>query len=133
MNDKNWNLLMDKAKKNLNSHSVSDYMECGSYSCAIMTDKGNVYSGINIESSLQGISAEKAAISNMLSNGETKITKLLVMNELEECILPIDDTYLYLMELGIDLDSISVFLKNEEVKMIELVPDWVGTFRIVRQ
>ena len=42
----NFKELMNKAKSHLNSHNISEFLDCGTYSCAIMTDKGNVYCGI---------------------------------------------------------------------------------------
>ena len=132
MDMKEWNLMIAKAKHNLNASDVSNFLSCGTYSCVVLTEKGNVYSGININSNLQNISAEKAALSNMVSNGETKVKKILVMNELEETILPIDDLFMCLIELNIDLNKVLIFSKDQEYKMNDLVPDWWGTFRISR-
>ena len=78
------------------------------------------------------MSAERAAITNMISNGEKNIVKIIVINELEEIVLPIEDTLTYLMELELNLSNISTIKNDKEIKMIDLLPDWWGTFRISR-
>lgn len=59
---------------------------CSPYSgfkvgAAIITEKGNIYSGCNIESSSFGLTmcAERNALSNAICNGENKFSTLLVV------------------------------------------------------
>jgi len=130
--DKEWNLLLEKAKKNLSNQETTSFINTGNYSCALMTDKGNVYTGTNIYSTTIRLSAEQSAITAMLNNGEKRITRLLVINELEEIISPLVDTFLYLTELELDLNNILTINKKKEIRMIELIPDYYGTFRIAR-
>lgn len=45
---------------------------------AILTDKGNIYTGVCIDTSCTlGMCAERNAIANMITNGESKIVKLV--------------------------------------------------------
>ena len=127
-----WNDLIKRAKSKLNFGEISSFIDSGNYSCAILTDKGKIYCGVNINAPLLKMSAERAAITNMISNGEKNIVKIIVINELEEIVLPIEDTLTYLMELELNLSNISTIKNDKEIKMIDLLPDWWGTFRISR-
>lgn len=52
--------------------------------CAIMSEKGAIYSGCNIEHIFRiSIHAEVNAISNMISSGEIKFSHILVVAERE--------------------------------------------------
>ena len=130
--NKEWNELIEKAKSNLNSRDVSSFVNSGNYSCAILTSKGNVYCGVNISSMLLKTTAEKSAITNMISNGENDITKIVVINELEELVSPIIEAILYIAELDLDLNNVLTLKKDKEIKLSELLPDWWGTIRIAR-
>lgn len=55
-----------------------NYASCGHVGCALMTDKGNIYTGICIDSNCAlGNCAEYAAIAEMLKNNESKIKKIV--------------------------------------------------------
>jgi cytidine deaminase len=57
-------------------------MNCyiGSVACALVTDKGNIYTGICIDApSGIGFCAEHAAIAQMVNNGETRIVKIVAV------------------------------------------------------
>ena len=55
---------------------MSEYAYCGHVTCALMSEKGNIYSGININSKCAlGNCAEQAAILDMLKHGESEIKK----------------------------------------------------------
>lgn len=47
MND--WNLLIKKALEVQNSRVISPFIECGQVAAAILTDKGNAYTGISVD------------------------------------------------------------------------------------
>lgn len=130
--DKEWNELLKKAKEQLDTGEISSFINSGNYSCALMTDKGKIYYGVNIDAPLLKMSAERAAITNMISNGESKIKKIIVINELEEIVSPIDDAIIYMMELELDLNEVLTVKNNKAIKMLELLPDWWGTFRLNR-
>ena len=72
--DKDFEKLIDEAKKKI----LSEYASCGHVGCALMTDKGNIYTGICIDSNCAlGNCAEYAAIAEMLKNNESKIEKIV--------------------------------------------------------
>lgn len=70
------------AKAALNPRRISEYVSCGEVSAAILSKGGNIYTGVCVDTcSTLGICAERNAIFNMLSCGESEIDKVL-------CILP---------------------------------------------
>jgi cytidine deaminase len=128
-----WYSLIKEAKKKINVHEISPFIEYGNNSCALLTDSNNIYTGVSIKSnSTLNNSAEKSAIVNMINNSETKITKMVILNELEELIVPSIDCLEYLLGLGINYGDIEVLLDydtQETKRIIDLLPDWWGTYR----
>lgn len=131
MNDE-WNTLFLEAKKRLISKEISSFITSGTYSCAIKTKRGNIYTGINVlTTSKLSNTAEVNAILNMINNNETTITKIIVLNELDEIIIPCEEAIKSLLELDINPDEIEILTENKNViKLSEILPDWWGTLRI---
>lgn len=76
--DKDFEKLIDEARKIAGKKILSEYASCGHVGCALMTDKGNIYTGICIDSNCAlGNCAEYAAIAEMLKNNESKIEKIV--------------------------------------------------------
>ena len=132
--EKVWNDLLLSARKKIDTKKIDPFIEYGHIACSILTDKDNIYTAINIKSNTEiDSSAEKNAISMMLNNGEKVIKKMVIVNELEEIIKPSEECYDYLLELGESFGDIEILLdeKKETIKrIIEILPDWWGTYRI---
>lgn len=80
--DKIWQEMYDAAKAVQNGRKVSEYVDCGEVSAAILSSSGRIYTGVCIDTcSTLGICAERNAIFNMITNGEQEIDKVL-------CIMP---------------------------------------------
>ena len=80
--DKIWNDMYAAAKAALNPRRISEYVSCGEVAAAILSKGGNIYTGVCVDTcSTLGICAERNAIFNMLTCGESEIDKVL-------CILP---------------------------------------------
>lgn len=69
-----WDELYEKAKEIRNPREISGMISAGAVGAAILTENHNIYVGvcIDIASSL-GMCAERNAIANMITNGESKI------------------------------------------------------------
>ncbi|MCF0117634.1 MAG: cytidine deaminase [Bacilli bacterium] len=73
--------LIRIAYANLKPNKLSKYVTVGEVSCALLTDKGNVYTGVNIDAACSvGFCAEHAAISAMINAGETRIMKIVTVS-----------------------------------------------------
>jgi len=76
--DKDFEKLLNEAKKLANKRILSEYAYCGHVACALLTKGGNIYTGINIDANCSlGNCAEYGAIVEMLKNNETEIDKIV--------------------------------------------------------
>ena len=80
--EKVWNEMYEAAKGVLNARKLSDYVSCGEVAAAVCSKSGRIYTGVCVDTcSTLGICAERNAIFNMITNGESEIDKVL-------CIMP---------------------------------------------
>lgn len=135
--DKIWLNLYKEAKNKLQTREVSPFIESGTYSCALLTKNNKIFTGISVLSNTGlNITAEKSAIISMLNNNEKNITKMVILNELEETITPSIECFTYLSELSDIEDDIEVLVninKGIVKKVSELLPNWWGTFRNIKE
>ncbi|WP_331664130.1 cytidine deaminase [Lacrimispora sp.] len=69
-----WSEMYRKAKQVQNSRTISPFIEAGGVAAAILTANNNIFVGICIDtSSSLGMCAERNAIANMITHGESKI------------------------------------------------------------
>lgn len=125
-----WTKLYNEAKSVLNPRTVSPFIEAGGVGAAILTAGGNIYKGVCIDTaSTLGMCAERNAIANMLTNGESKIIKLVCVMRNKKVGSPCGACREYLMQLDKDSKDIKILLDYETLKTIklgELIPDWWG-------
>ena len=71
--DGTWDKLYIAARKVQNERKLSPLIEAGGVSAAILSAKGNIYTGVCIDTACSlGICAERNAIANMITNGKAK-------------------------------------------------------------
>lgn len=70
-------MLYDCAKAVINPRALSPTAEAGGVGAALLTDKGNVYTGVCIDTACSlGMCAERAAAAAMVTAGENRIIAL---------------------------------------------------------
>ena len=75
-----WNDLYEAAKRVQNERKVSDYIDAGGVAAAVLSASGKIYTGVCIDTcSTLGICAERNAIFNMITNGESIIQKVIAI------------------------------------------------------
>lgn len=75
-----WDKLYASAKSVRGARKVSPFIEAGSVAAAILTKSGNIYTGVCIDTPCSlGMCAERNAIANMITNGESEVEKLVVV------------------------------------------------------
>ena len=75
-----WNTLYQAAKEAQNPRRISDYVTAGEVSAAILSASGKIYTGVCTDTcSTLGICAERNAIFNMITCGESQISKVLAI------------------------------------------------------
>ena len=125
-----WKVLYESAKAVQWERKLSPLMEAGSVGAAILTDKGNIYTGICIDTACgMGMCAERNAIANMLTNGESKITKVVAVMPDGSSGTPCGVCREFMMQLGKESAEIEILLSLEPLKSVKLgeqLPDWWG-------
>lgn len=138
MNDNEiWDRLIEAAREKLKPRTISAFIEAGGVSAAILTDKGNIYTGVCIDTACSlGMCAERNAIANMITNGESRIVKLVCIMGSGKVGLPCGACRELLMQLDRDSGSIEILTDAEtcsSVTLSSLVPDWWGEERMRRE
>lgn len=78
--DKIWNEMYSAAKAVQNGRKISEYVDAGGVSAAVLSKSGKIYTGVCIDTcSTLGICAERNAIFNMITNGESEIERVLAI------------------------------------------------------
>lgn len=128
-----WDKLYNEACKVQNQKVISPFIEGGQVSAAILTKKGNIYTGICLDTaSTLGICAERNAIFNMLTNGESQIEKIVCVMSNGDVGTPCGACRELIMQLDRDSKDIQILIDKNEYKTItmdKLMPDWWGTSR----
>lgn len=125
-----WNILYEKAKSVIKPQKISNLVEIGSVGSAILTKDGNIYTGICVDTaSTLGVCAERNAIFNMLTNGETQIDKVVAVIDGSGCGAPCGACRELMMQLDKNSGDIEILLDYETkktIKLKELIPYWWG-------
>ena len=127
--DKTWEKLYLAAKEVQNGRKISDYVEAGGVSAAILTSSGKIYVGVCIDTcSTLGICAERNAIFNMITNGESEIVKVLAIMPDGKTGAPCGacrELMVQLMPEKYKEIEIMLDYENERViKLGQLTPEW---------
>lgn len=124
-----WRRLYEAVGAVQNGRRVSEYVEAGGVAAAIEAGSGKIYTGVCVDTACTlGICAERNAIFQMLTNGESKIVRVLALmpdgktaapcgacRELMVQLMPEDYRNIEIMA---DYDSMTT------VTLGELTPDW---------
>ena len=128
-----WKKLYDAAVNVQNGRIISPFIEAGGVAAAILTKKGNIYVGVCIDTACTlGMCAERNAIANMITNGESQIDKVVAVMPDGKVGSPCGVCREFMMQLDKNSGDIEILLDLETektIKLKELVPDWWGTSR----
>lgn len=123
-----WNKLYNTAIRVQNSRTISPFIEAGGVAAAILTKAGNIYVGVCIDTaSTLGMCAERNAIANMITNGESLIDKVVAVMPDGKVGSPCGACREYMMQLDKGSGDIEILLDLETQKTVrlrELIPDW---------
>lgn len=123
-----WDKMIRKAKEVQNTRAISPFIDAGSVAAAILTEKDEIYVGVSIDtSSSLGMCAERNAIANMITNGESRIKKVLALMSNGKVGPPCGACRELLMQLDKNSKNIEILMDYDslEVKTLgELCPSW---------
>lgn len=130
-----WNKLYAEAVRVQNNRTVSPFIDAGAVAAAILTKKGNIYVGVCIDTACTlGMCAERNAIANMITNGESQIDKVIAVMSDGKVGSPCGSCREFMMQLDKDSGDIEILLDldtQKTVKLKDLLPDWWGTNKFV--
>ena len=125
-----WEELYTAAKKVQNDRTISPFVDAGGVAAALRTKAGSIYVGVCIDTAASlGMCAERNAMANMITHGESQIGKILAIMPDGKVGPPCCVCREFMMQLDKDSGDIEVLLDYEErktVRLRELAPDWWG-------
>lgn len=128
-----WDVLYEKALEVQNGRVISPFVDAGGVAAAILTKEGNIYVGVCIDTCCSlGMCAERNAIANMITNGESKIDKVVAVMGDGIVGSPCGACRELMMQLSPESSKIEILTDKETkttVTLGELMPDWWGRAR----
>ena len=116
------------------SDSISPFISTGEITCVLLSENNNIYKGMNIiEDNKIKVTAEESAIASLLSSGDKKIKKMVIVTALGEVIEPSTRIFNTILDLSDNMEVL-IDANSLEYKTIdELMPDYYGTFRVEKE
>ena len=128
-----WQKPYEEAKRVQHPRVISPFIEAGCVGAAILTKAGNIYVGVCIDTaSTLGMCAERNAIANMITNGESKIDKIVAVMPDGRVGAPCGACREYMMQLDKNSSDIEILLDLAPLRTTtlgELTPLWWGEDR----
>ena len=126
--DGTWDRLYIAARKVQYERKISPTIDAGAVCAALLTEKGNIYTGVCIDTACSlGMCAERNAIANMITNGESHIKKIAAVMPDGKAGMPCEACREFMMQLDECAGEIEILCDYETkgtVKLKALLPDW---------
>ena len=127
--DECWSRLYDAARAVLNPRKISEWMEAGGVAAAVEAESGRIYTGVCVDSACTlGVCAERNAIFNMITNGESRIKRVIAVGWDGKAMPPCGACRELMAQLiPKDYRGIEIMLnneKNEVTTLGALTPSW---------
>ena len=126
--DGSWDRLYISAGNVQCERTISPTIEAGSVSAALLTEKGNIYVGVCIDTACSlGMCAERNAIASMITNGENRITKIAVVSADGNVVMPCGSCRELMMQMDENAGEIEVlcdYQAKKTARLKTLLPDW---------
>lgn len=127
--DGSWDEMYIAARKVQYERKISSWIEAGSVSAAVLTEKGNIYAGVSMDTACSlGMCAERNAIANMITNGEHQIRRIMAIGQNGKVIPPCGACRELMSQLMPEhYRSIQIMLDYESKKIVSLgdiTPNW---------
>lgn len=128
--------LYDRAKGVLNPRKLSESAEAGGVSAAILSESGQVYVGVCIDTACSmGFCAEHAAAAAMITSGENQVVKMIAVGWDGGILPPCGRCREFIIQLHESNFNAEVMVgKNQVVQLIDLLPHhWLEDIRNLQQ
>lgn len=125
-----WDTLYQAARAVQSSRRVSPFVEAGGVAAAVLSRKGNIYTGVCVDTaSTLGVCAERNAIFQMLTQGEHQIDRVVAVMPDGRVGPPCGACRELMMQLDPEAGRIEFLLsypEKETITLGELTPHWWG-------
>ena len=120
--DGTWDKMYIAARNVQCERKISSLIEAGGVSAAILTKKENIYVGVCIDTACSlGLCAERNAIANMITNGESDICRVIAIDQNGKAIPPCGACREFMIQLMPEnYHSIEIMLDYENKKAFTL-------------
>ena len=119
------------ARKVQYERKISPLIEAGSVSAAVLSAKGNIYTGVCIDTACSlGMCAERNAIANMITNGENQILKMVAVMPDGKAGMPCGACREFMMQLNKtagETEILSDYETRKTIRLKSLIPAWWST------
>ena len=127
--DECWSRLYDAARAVLNPRKISEWMEAGGVAAAVEAESGRIYTGVCVDGACTlGVCAERNAIFNMITNGESRIRRVIAVGWDGKTMPPCGACRELMAQLmPKEYQGIEIMLnneKNEVTTLGALTPSW---------
>ena len=116
--------LRQLASEKVKPRRLSEDCSVASVASALLTDKGNVYVGVCIDTACSmGFCAEHAAIAQMVLNEESRITRIVAVGVGDKVYPPCGRCREFMYQINYDNLDAEVLVANDTVvKLEDLLP-----------
>lgn len=112
------------AQQALNPRRLTEDATAGEVAAAILTEGGNVYTGVCIDVPCSmGFCAEHAAIAAMITAGESRVVKLAAVCDEAGVVPPCGRCREFLYQINHENLRCEILLKNRVATLDELLPE----------
>lgn len=124
MLNNDWKAAYDAAKAVVNPKKISEQMCSGGVGAAVVTKKGNIYTGVCIDTDCSlGMCAERNALSTMITNGEFDIKMVVAVDKRSKVLPPCGACREFMMQLKNSSDiEVLVDDRGTVVRLKDLMP-----------
>lgn len=127
--DQQWQEMLAAAKKVQGFRLIGNHMEVGGVAAAVLSESGKIYTGICVDTACGlGLCAERNALMSMLTQGETRITRVLAIMSNGQNGAPYGACREFIVQLmEKDYQKVEVMLDYKQAKVMtmgELTPQW---------
>ncbi len=123
-----WDKLYIAARKVQYERKLSPLIEAGSVSAAVLSAKGNIYTGVCIDTACSlGMCAERNAIANMITNGESQIIKIVAVMPDGKAGMPCGACREFMMQLNksaCETEILCDYETKKSIRLKSLTPEW---------
>ncbi len=127
--DEIWEKMLAAALAAQNERRISEYVEAGGVAAAVLSASGRIYTGVCVDTcSTLGICAERNAIFNMITNGESEIRRVLAIMPDGRSGAPCGACRELMVQLMPDTyKNVEILMDRESGRVMtlgELTPEW---------